>query len=160
MSKYTGSNWKYLIGTKRRYKIYYDGRVWIEARRRFALPFKDEKGYLRVSVDGKQRRVHVIVAEHFKKIPKGFAREQLKVNHKDRKRDNPHGDNLEWATHAENLLHQGMGRKRGVIQRGDKYIATLTKDKKTKYLGSFCDIEEAYAAYYNEYEKTYGIRPW
>lgn len=67
-------------------------------------------GYLQVTV-GKtgsrsQYRVHRIVAEAFIPNPDNLP----EVNHKDCDRTNNNVDNLEWCTHAENIVHSaGMG---------------------------------------------------
>lgn len=69
------------------------------------------KGYHRVYLAlkggmSKTYRVHRIVAELFLTPPKDPERRF--VNHKDGNKDNNHYTNLEWCTHAENMLHAKM----------------------------------------------------
>jgi hypothetical protein len=45
--------------------------------------------------------LHISVAQCFIRNPKN----KPLVNHKDGNKKNPHGDNLEWATHSENSQH-------------------------------------------------------
>ena len=59
-------------------------------------------GYLQVSVNGRRRDLHRIVAECFVPKPPG---EGLEVNHKDGDKLNNRASNLEWTTHLENVRH-------------------------------------------------------
>lgn len=158
MTCYNSNNWKYIKGTNRKYKIYYDGRVWISTRKRFAICHFDADGYMRVWLDGKIVKNHILVAEHFHKKPK--CNERLEVNHKDLDRGNPHGDNLEWTTHTRNLIHRMSGKKRGVRAKGSRFVATITIKGKSKYLGCFDNEADAYEAYSNKFFEVYGERPW
>ena len=68
---------------------------------------KTSNGYLRVEFRHKRhgismkekQLVHRLVAETY--IPNPYKKPE--VDHKDRIRDNPHGDNLKWATKKQNL---------------------------------------------------------
>jgi len=152
--------WSWVKGTDRKYKIYRNGDLYIVSKKRMALPYKDEKGYLRVYCNGKNCRVHVLVAEHHVPLPRGVKREEVEVNHGDLDRANPHADNLSWTTHSKNLLHRSMGKKRGVTERGGKFIATITIEGKTKHLGTFQTKTNAYRAYERAYVKQYNQEPW
>jgi len=60
-------------------------------------------GYVSVFIEGRQFKVHRLVAHVFhkdKKLP-----EHTQVNHKDGIRTNNHKDNLEWCTCLENVTH-------------------------------------------------------
>ena len=59
-------------------------------------------GYLEVSINGRRRDLHRIVAECFVPKPPG---EGLEVNHKDGNKLNNHASNLEWVSHLENVRH-------------------------------------------------------
>ena len=58
-------------------------------------------GYYHVSINGRGKPVHRLVAECFCKKPPGI----VEVNHKDGNKLNNHFENLEWVTHLENVQH-------------------------------------------------------
>lgn len=62
---------------------------------------KDEHGYIRVSINLKLYRMHILVAKTF--LPN--FRNKPHVNHKDGKKDNNRLYNLEWSTRSENMQH-------------------------------------------------------
>jgi len=59
------------------------------------------KGYLLVYTGVRQERIHRLVAEAF--LPNPENREE--VNHIDGHKNNNSVENLEWATHLENMQH-------------------------------------------------------
>ena len=61
----------------------------------------DKDGYLIVSVCGKHKFVHRLVAELF---VDGYQ-EGFEVNHIDCDRQNNKADNLEWLSHKDNIYH-------------------------------------------------------
>lgn len=67
---------------------------------------KDHDGYLKttLSVNGVNKTffVHRLVAINFIGCPNDDTTE---INHKDTNRTNNHVNNLEWATHLDNILH-------------------------------------------------------
>lgn len=62
----------------------------------------NDKGYLRVSLLDKKRRVNRLVAQAF--IPNPDNKPE--VNHKDRNKQNNLLSNLEWNTRKENIEHR------------------------------------------------------
>lgn len=64
-------------------------------------PQPNGKGYLRVSIGGKLKFVHRLVAEKY--IPNPENKPQ--VNHKDGNKLNNCVDNLEWVTNMQNRQH-------------------------------------------------------
>ena len=86
------------------YYISKDGTVTSKSGKRLR-PFMDNSGYLCVSLrkDGKSytRRVHRLVGETYLKKIKG----KNIINHKDGNKSNPHLDNLEYMSNAENTKH-------------------------------------------------------
>lgn len=64
-------------------------------------PYDDGKGYLRVKIDGRCVRVHIMVATAF--IPNPLNKPV--VNHKRGKKHDCRASQLEWATVQENTIH-------------------------------------------------------
>lgn len=58
-------------------------------------------GYITISIEGKQFRVHTLVAKAFLDNPLN----KPYVNHKDGNKQNNSVDNLEWCTPSENTQH-------------------------------------------------------
>ena len=65
-------------------------------------PRPNKSGYCRVKINGKSHLIHVLIAKAFN-LPRREG--QNEVNHKDGNPSNNRLDNLEWATHGENIGH-------------------------------------------------------
>lgn len=79
---------------------------------KFLKPYDDGKGYLRVKIDGRCERVHILVAVAF--IPNPESKPI--VNHKKGKKHDCRASQLEWATASENTQHAydfGLFRSKG-----------------------------------------------
>lgn len=96
------------------YRVYSDGTIMSNVVRTRPTEWYikkhsiNSKGYHRVGLclKGEERKtwkVHRIVAKLFLDPPS--KPERRFVNHKDCNKDNNHYTNLEWCTHAENMLH-------------------------------------------------------
>lgn len=92
--------WKPIKGHES-YEISNQGRVRNIARGNVRKLTKNEKGYLRVNLNGKWLRVHRLVAIAF--VPNPDNKPQ--VNHIDGDKANNRADNLEWVTNLENAAH-------------------------------------------------------
>jgi hypothetical protein len=106
-------------------------------------------GYKVCSLDGKQYRVHRIVAKLF--IPIDNAH-KTQINHKDGNKLNNDVSNLEWVTAKENIRHawnNGLANKRTGIAN-DKTKAIEQYDLKGKLLRVWYDP--------NEMEKVLGYK--
>lgn len=83
------------------YTITEDGKVINNRTGRHVKPQPNGKGYYRVSIGGKLRFVHRLVAEMY--VPNPDNKPQ--VNHIDGDKTNNRADNLEWVTNGENRQH-------------------------------------------------------
>ena len=97
-----------LIQNYDNYRIFSDSRIYSTTFKRFLKPVKNESGYCYITLckkDTKKKNfyIHVLVASHF--IHNNNPENKTQVNHKDKKRDNNHIDNLEWVTPSENMFH-------------------------------------------------------
>lgn len=75
--------------------------------------YKDHRGYLTIGLSKQSKmkyfKVHRLVAIAFIQNPQG----KRTVNHKDGNKENNCVENLEWATHSENIIHANkMGLRR------------------------------------------------
>jgi hypothetical protein len=88
-----------LIG-KIGYNVSSEGRVRNEKGKLFH-GHSDASGYVRVSINERLHRVHVLVTRTF--LPNFYGKPH--VNHKDGNRSNNRLYNLEWSTRSENMKH-------------------------------------------------------
>lgn len=63
----------------------------------------DRRGYYRVDICGKHKKVHRVVAERFLPAP---TAEGLVIDHIDRNRKNNNASNLRWVTQSVNVLNR------------------------------------------------------
>jgi hypothetical protein len=82
------------------YEISSEGRL-MNSKGTMFFGHRDDNGYIRVSINEKLYRMHILVAKSF--IPN--PNEKPHVNHKDGVRDNNKLENLEWVTRSENMQH-------------------------------------------------------
>lgn len=76
-------------------------------------PYDDGNGYLRVKIDGRCERLHILVAIAF--VPNPDPETKNIVNHKKGKKHDCRASQLEWVTQQENVQHAwntGLCRKK------------------------------------------------
>ena len=106
-----------------------------------------DKGYYKISLKNnlgirKTFLLHRIIAKCFL----FDYSENLKVNHKDGNKLNNKIENLEMISQRENVNHYyGFlnNRNCGVYKKRDKWVANISINNKTVYLGTFKNKEEA-----------------
>ena len=79
-------------------------------------PYDDGKGYLRVKIDGKCERLHILVALAFIPNPDN----KPIVNHKRGRKHDCRASQLEWVTQSENIQHawdNGLFKSRGGLKK-------------------------------------------
>ena len=80
------------------YEINRLGQIRRQSTGRVLKPFDDRRGYLRVSMNGKNVKVHLLVAKMFVPNPHGYP----VVDHKHGDKHDNRASQLEWCTVAEN----------------------------------------------------------
>ena len=128
---------------------YKDGQLYWKVRIRTSIDLSkpagciEKNGYRRIQIEGKIYRAHRLVWKyHYGKDPKEF------IDHIDGNRINNNIENLREATNQQNLFNTGPSKNnklgiKGVSKNGNKYIARIEINGKSKYLGMFNTIEEA-----------------
>ena len=128
---------------------YRDGQLYWKERIRNSIDlskpagFIGKSGYRTIRIEGKDYRAHRLIWKyHYGKDPKEF------IDHIDGNRINNNIENLREATNQQNLFNTGPSKNnklgiKGVSKNGNKYIARIEINGKSKYLGMFNTIEEA-----------------
>jgi hypothetical protein len=82
-------------------------------------PYDDQRGYLRVRLNGTKVKVHRLVAKTYIPNPNNLPI----VNHKRGKKHDNRASQLEWCTVAENIRHAfalGLNGKKKKVKRHGK----------------------------------------
>lgn len=100
------------------YQINRMGQVRNKRTGKILKPYDDGHGYLRVKLDGKSLRLHILVAKQF--VPNPDPSTKTVVNHKKGNKHDARASQLEWVTQRENVIHAwryGLISKRGTKVR-------------------------------------------
>lgn len=135
-------NWKDIEGYEGLYQVSDQGRVLNIKKNRIITPFKSGCGYLYVSLNKKDYRVHRLVAKAFLLNPNNYSI----VNHKDENKANNRVDNLEWCTQKYNINYGTIKVRKGK-RRGQK-IKQMALDGKLITIWS--SVKEAKKEGYND----------
>ncbi len=127
----------------------YDSITGIVTRKRDNKIFtsKGYDGYMIVYINRKGYKLHRIVwALHTGEDPYPYE-----IDHINRKRSDNRIANLRLVTHKEQMCNIGMNKNnksgyKGVRKKGNKYEASITRNKRQHYIGMFDTPEEAHNA--------------
>lgn len=105
------AKWKPILNHPN-YEVNRMGQIRNARTGRILKPYDDGNGYLRVKIDGRCERVHILVAVAFIPNPE----KKPVVNHKKGKKHDCRASQLEWVTQSENIKHAwdfGLFQSRG-----------------------------------------------
>ena len=111
-----------------KYEVSSCGRVRNIKTGRILKQFTNTQGYYVLSIDGRSKRVHRLVADSFY----DGDHTGLDVNHIDGNKKNNHISNLEWCTRSENVRHAfKLGLSKSNLN--DEYRRSGTEAMKEKF---------------------------
>jgi hypothetical protein len=90
------------------YIVYTDGKVWSKRKLIWLSSYKNHRGYSIVKIDGKQIRLHRLVAECFLSNPLNHP----EVDHLNNNKEANHIENLQWISAFDN---RSKAHKDGLI---------------------------------------------
>ena len=118
----------------------------------------NNKGYIHIKVDGRSLAAHRLIWLHQYGEPPS-----LSIDHIDGNKSNNRLSNLRQATRSQNAANTSCTKCnssgfRGVVfnKQTNSYMARITKDGRSNYLGLFDTINEAKAAYERAAVMMYG----
>ncbi len=108
-------------------------------------PYLSTTGYYTVKLNGKHKKIHRLVAEHFIENPKNLKY----IDHIDNNKLNNNIDNLRWCTLSDNAKNKSKKPNCstnyiGISKFRNGYEAYVMDNYKKHRIGYFKDIEEAY----------------
>jgi hypothetical protein len=115
---------------------------------RILCPWEQSWGYLQVTLNGKHKRVHILVLNAFiGPCPAGHE-----GNHKDGNKKNNRIDNLEWITPSGNMYHSyktGLhpkltGEKHPMAKLNEGQVNEIKRELKNKKWGLVSELARKY----------------
>lgn len=128
------------------YDITENGEVINRHTGRHVKPQPNGKGYLRVSIGGRLRFVHRMVAELYVQNPEN----KPQVNHKNGDKTDNRACNLEWVSNQENRDH---AMKTGLHLQGERCSWTKLKDEDVRFIREHAEIDA------NQLGEMFGVTP-
>ena len=135
--------WKDIKGFEGRYQVSNLGRV--KGLKGNILKQSTSQGYKRVNLTTgnggfKTVSVHRLVATAF---VDGYA-DGMEVNHIDENHGNNRADNLEWITHAKNVVYATFTQRRmDTLHKTGRIRNVVQKDMSGNVIATFSSIKEA-----------------
>lgn len=91
----------HLLADYPEYEINRLGQIRKKKTGKLLKPFDDKRGYLRVTLNGKNCKVHILVAKQFIPNPDDLPI----VNHKSGNKHDNRASQLEWCSQSDNIKH-------------------------------------------------------
>ena len=99
----------------------------------------DKNGYLKVSLNGKTKKSHRIIAELFIDNPNNLP----EINHIDGDKTNNKVDNLEWCTRQHNIKHSIDSGLQATSETSVCSIKIMQFDKNNTFIKEYNSMREA-----------------
>lgn len=120
---------------------------------------KHAKPYVYIMIDGKDYSAHRLAWFYVHGVWPKEQLDHINGNHSDNRIEN-----LREATQSQNMANKKTTNKTGLkgvrylpwIKKGKCWLAQITFNKKTTYLGSFYTKEEAHSAYCDAAKRLHG----
>ena len=124
------------------YIINENGTIFSKKRNKYLKLNNDGQGYLKVIINGKNYRIHRLVAEKFIPNPNDLPC----VNHIDGNRQNNNVENLEWCDHINNCqtwnkLNQNFGSIDITPSGKVRHEIQIYKKRYYEYFDNWCEAE-------------------
>jgi len=87
--------------------VYTDGRIWSKYSKDWIKPQRHYKGYHKVKVNGKNTKVHRVIAETFISNPLNLP----EVDHINEDKTDNRVENLRWVSTSQNMIAYYANRK-------------------------------------------------
>ena len=158
MEAYKFYDVKGIFGNK--YSINILGEIYCKKSNRLLKTQLDTTGYKIIKFNYfslvKKKYIHKLIAEIF--IPNFNPELYTVIDHIDKNKTNNCLTNLRWVSISINNRNRILPSRKhflptGVSKRKNRYISTISIEKKKKFLGSYKTIAEAAIRYQRENEK-------